>query len=81
MEATIADIDQTPWCGKAARISRAGNPLVQRTPKWDKQEEHDQTEREFQCQSEIARSLSMIGSVRGYLARSARSLVRHNIGE
>ena len=79
MEATIADIDQTSWCGKAACISRAGDALVQRTPKWDKHEEHEQTKREFQCQSEIAHSQSMIGSVRGYLARSARSLVRHNI--
>ena len=45
MEAAIADIDQTPGRGKAARISRAGDPLVQRTPKWDKHEEHEQTER------------------------------------
>lgn len=76
MEATIADIDQTPRCGKSARISRAGNPLVQRTPKWDKHEEHEQTKREFQCQSEIAHSKSTIESVRGNLARGARSLVR-----
>jgi hypothetical protein len=56
MEATITDLDQTPRRGKAACISRAGDPLVQRTSKWDKHEEHEQSEREFQRQTEIAHS-------------------------